>query len=110
MPYNEALATRVRRILVRHKALAEIKMFGGLCWTIRGNMACGVLKDDLVLRVNPDAAPTYLREPYARLMDFTGRPMRNFLYVSLEACKTPAGLKKWVGRSVEYALSLKPKA
>jgi TfoX/Sxy family transcriptional regulator of competence genes len=110
MAYNERLATRVRRILARHKALAEIKMFGGLCWTIRGNMACGVLKDDLVIRVNPDSALKYLREPHARPMDFTGRPMKNFLYVSMDACKTPSGLKKWVGRSVEYALSLKPKA
>lgn len=110
MAYNEALASRVRRMLARHKALAEIKMFGGLSWTIRGNMACGVLKDDLVLRVDPEKAAAYLKEPYARPMDFTGRPMRNFLFVSSKACKTPAGLKKWVGRSVDYALSLKPKA
>lgn len=110
MSYNEALATRVRRALSRHKALTEIKMFGGLCWTIRGNMACGVLKDDLVLRVDPDKAAAYLREPHARPMDFTGRPMKNFLYVSPKGCATPAGLKKWVRRSVEYALSLKPKA
>lgn len=110
MAYNEALAARVRRALAGHKALTEIKMFGGLCWTIRGNMACGVLKDDLVLRVDPEKAATYRREPHARPMDFTGRPMKNFLYVSSKGCATPAGLKKWVARSVEYALSLKPKA
>ena len=61
MAYNEALASRVRRLLSRHSALAEIKMFGGLCWTIRGNMACGVLKDDLVLRVHPEKAAEYLQ-------------------------------------------------
>lgn len=110
MPYDEALAARVRKALSRHKALAEIKMFGGLCWTIRGNMACGVLKDDLVLRVDPLKAAAYLKEPHARPMDFTGRPMRNFLFVSSKACATPAGLKKWLGRSVDYALTLKPKA
>ena len=110
MSYDETLASRVRRILGRHKALAEIKMFGGLCWTIRGNMACGVLKDDLVLRVDPEKAASYLKEPHARPMDFTGRPMKNFLFVSLKGCATPAGLKKWVGRSVDYALTLRPKA
>lgn len=110
MAYNEELAGRIRRLLSRHKALTEIKMFGGLCWTIRGNMACGVLKNDLVLRVDPEKAAAYLKEPYARPMDFTGRPMKNFLYVSAKACATPSGLKKWVGRSVHYALSLKPKA
>ncbi len=110
MAYNEDLAARVSRLLSRHKALTEIKMFGGLCWTIRGNMACGVLKDDLVLRVDPAMAAAYLKEPHARPMDFTGRPMKNFLYVSMRACKSAAGLRKWVGRSVDYSLSLKPKA
>lgn len=110
MAYDEKLAARVRRQLARHKALAEIRMFGGLCWTIRGNMACGVLNDDLVLRVDPEKAADYLKEPHARPMDFTGRPMKNFLYVSAKACATPAGLRKWVGRSMDYALSLKPKA
>ncbi len=110
MAFDEKLAARVRKLLARHKALTEIKMFGGLCWTIRGNMACGVLNEDLVLRVNPEKAAAYLKEPHARPMDFTGRPMKNFLYVSAEACATSAGLAKWVERSVEHALSLKPKA
>ena len=110
MAYNETLAVRVRKALARYKAVSEIKMFGGLCWTIRGNMACGVLKDDLVLRVDPDKAAAYLKDPHARPMDFTGRPMKNFLYISSKGCATAAGLKKWVGRSVDYALSLKPKA
>lgn len=110
MAYDDALAVRVRRLLVRHPGLAEIKMFGGLCWTIRGNMACGILKDDLVLRCAPEKAALYLKEPHARPMDFTGRPMKNFLFVSSGACRTDAGLKKWVRRSVDYALTLKPKA
>jgi hypothetical protein len=110
MAYDERLAARVRRILARHKALSEIKMFGGLCWTIRGNMACGVLKDDLVLRVDPLKAPAFLKERHARPMDFTGRPMRNFLFVSSAGIVTQAGLGKWIARALDYALSLKPKA
>lgn len=73
-------------------------------------MACGVLKDDLVVRVDSKKAAAYLKEPHARPMDFTGRPMRNFLFVSSKAFATPSGLKKWVKRSADYALSLKPKA
>jgi len=110
MAYDERLAARVRAALKGQKALAEIKMFGGLCFTLRGNMCCGVLQDDLVLRVDPDDAPRFLREPHARPMDFTGRPMRNFLYVGPKAVATAAGLRKWVGRGLAYASSLKPKA
>lgn len=110
MAYNQKLATRIRKALSRHKALTEIKMFGGLCFTIRGNMCCGVLNDDLVLRVAPEAAAKYLAEPHVRPMDFTGRPMKNFLYVGPGGTRSAPALKKWVKRAAEFALSLPPKA
>ena len=110
MAYNETLAARVRKTLSRHKAVAEIKMFGGLCFTLHGNMCCGVLKSDLVLRVRPEDAPRYLAAPHVRPMDFTGRPMKNFLYVDPAGLKTATSLQKWIKRAADYALSLPPKA
>lgn len=110
MAYDEKLAARVRKALSRYKAVAEIKMFGGLCFTLRGNMCCGVLKDDLVLRVAPEAAAKYLAEPNVRPMNFTGRPMKNFLYVGPKGYASAAALRKWIKRSVGFALSLPSKA
>ena len=110
MAYNEALAARVRKALARQKAVTEIKMFGGLCFTLHGNMCCGVLKDDLVLRVKPEDAAKYLAMPHVRPMDFTGRPMKNFLYVASAGLKDSGSLQKWIKRAADYALSLPPKA
>ena len=110
MAYNETLATRVRKVLARHKAVAEIKMFGGLCFTLRGNMCCGVLKNDLVLRVSPEAATKYLAEPHVRPMDFTGRPMKNFLYVGPGGHGSAPSLRRWIKRAANFALSLPSKA
>ena len=110
MAYYETLAARVRKALARYKAVSEIKMFGGLCFTLHGNMCCGMLKDDLVLRVAPEAAAKYLAEPHVRSMDFTGRPMKNFLYVGPKAIKTALSIRKWIERATEFALSLPPKA
>ncbi len=110
MAYDDKLAARVRKTLARHKAVAEIKMFGGLCFTLRGNMCCGVLKDNLVLRVAPEAAAKYLAEPHVRPMDFTGRPMKNFLYVGPGGHRSAPSLRKWIKRAADFALSLPPKA
>ena len=54
MAYDEALADRIRRVLGRHKELAEKKMFGGITFMLRGNMCCGVTKEDLVVRVGAE--------------------------------------------------------
>lgn len=110
MAYDEKLAARLRTRLKGEKALTEIKMFGGLCFTLRGNMCCGVLKDELIVRVDPADADKFLSEPHTRPFDFTGRPMKNFLYIAAPSLKTPAGLKKWLRRGVTYASSLPPKA
>ncbi|HYE98047.1 MAG TPA: TfoX/Sxy family protein [Planctomycetota bacterium] len=109
MAYSEALAQRVRKALARRKDLREIRMFGGLCFTVRGHMACGVLGDDLVVRVDPEAWEEASREPHVRPMDFTGKPLQGFLYVAKEGTRTPAGLKAWIVRAVRFAESLPPK-
>jgi len=109
MAYNEELADRVRVVLAVRKDVTERKMFGGLSFMLGGNMCCGVIKDDLVVRVGPDRYEDTLAEPHARPMDFTGRPLRGMVYVGPEGCRTDRAVAKWVRRAVEFAASLPKK-
>ena len=109
MAYDEQLATRVRDLVASTPGFAEQKMFGGLCVTVFGNMCCGVLNDDLVLRVAPDTAQRLLSEPHVRPMDFTGRPLKGFLFVGAEALKKKPELRRYVSLSLAFATNLPPK-
>jgi TfoX/Sxy family transcriptional regulator of competence genes len=110
MAYDEALADRVRAAIGGTANVTEIKMFGGLCFTVNGNMAVGITGDELMVRMSPEDGQAALTEPHARPMDFTGRPMRGFLYIGPEALATTRSLRRWVDRGVAYASSLPPKA
>jgi TfoX/Sxy family transcriptional regulator of competence genes len=109
MPYDEKLADRVRGVLARQEGLTEKKMFGGLSFMLRGNMCCGVVRDDLMVRVGPKQHEEALAEPYARPMDFTGRPLKGMVYVGPEGYCSEESLAKWVKRGVDFATSLPPK-
>lgn len=109
MAYDPRLAERVRRLLARRKGITEKKMFGGLAFMLRGKMCCGVLKDELVVRVGPKLYEEALAEAHARPMDFTGRPLRSFVFIAPAGHKTDRALAKWVRRAVKFARSLPPK-
>ena len=109
MAYDEALADRVRQVLGRHKELTEKKMFGGITFMLRGNMCCGVTKEDLVVRVGAEQYEKVLVEPHARPMDFTGRSLKGLLYVGPGGYESDEALGKWVERGVLFALSLQAK-
>src|SRR5262245_2784345 len=79
MPYNEVLAQRVRTALAAHDTVDEKKMFGGLTFMLNGHMCCGIVRDELMVRVGPDQFPDAIVQPHAREMDFTGRPMRGMI-------------------------------
>ena len=109
MAYDEELAERVRAALGPVLGVTEIRMFGGLCYTIGGTMAVGVTGQDLMVRLDPASAEAALAEPGARPMDFTGRPMRGFVFVGPKGMRTDPSLRSWVDRGVAYASSLPPK-
>lgn len=109
MAYDEKLAERLRRLLRGERSLKEKRMFGGLTFMVKGHMCCGVLKNDLVLRLGPEECTKALAQPHARPMDFTGRPMTGLLYVSPAGLKTARQLGAWVNKSLRFALSLPPK-
>jgi TfoX/Sxy family transcriptional regulator of competence genes len=103
MAYDEGLAERIRSSLGGRDDVLEKKMFGGLTFMIAGRMACGVVHDDLMVRVGPDGHDAALTEPGARPMDFTGRPMRGMVYVAPAAVTTDTDLQRWVDRAVRVA-------
>jgi len=109
MVYDEGLAERIREMLGNHPGLSEKKMFGGLCLLINGNMVCGVTNEDLMVRVGPEGYQEALAEIYSRPMDFTGKPLRGFVYVDPEGLEEDRDLKEWVDRGVAFAESLPPK-
>jgi hypothetical protein len=109
LAYDEDLADRVRAALGPVTGVTEIKMFGGLCFTVGGNMTVGVTKDDLMVRLPADETEAALSAPGARPMDFTGTPMRGFVFVGPEGLSSDASLRGWVDRGVAYASSLPPK-
>lgn len=106
MPYDEQLATRVRTALKGQPAFVEKKMFGGLAFLSRGKMFAGILNRDLVVRVGPDSREGALSQPHTRPMDFTGRPLKGYVYVSPAGISNATQLLKWLTRGLDCVASL----
>jgi TfoX N-terminal domain len=104
MAFDEQLAERIRKGLAGHQAV-EKRMFGGLCFMVKGAMCCGVHKNDFVARVGSERRDEALGQAHARLMGITGRPMRGFLFVGPEGVRTDAHLRKWLNWCTSYAAS-----
>ena len=109
MAYDEGLAQRIRELLDDRRGVTEKKMFGGLAFLIHGNMCVGVVKEDLLVRVGAETHEEALGRPHARPMDFTGRPMRGFVFVAAEGLDSDAALGEWVRRGVAIAETLPKK-
>jgi TfoX/Sxy family transcriptional regulator of competence genes len=109
MAYDETLADRIRELLSARAEVSERKMFGGIAFMVAGNMACGVLAEDLIVRLGDEEARKALEEDGVRPFDFTGRPMKTTVYVSPERTTEDAGLAEWVEAGADYAASLPPK-
>jgi TfoX/Sxy family transcriptional regulator of competence genes len=109
MAFDERLAERVRRALAPRRNVVEKKMFGGLCYMVGNHMACGIVDDKLMVRLSAEAAAELLQVPHVKPMDFTGRPLKGFLYVEAGGIRTAAQLKRWIERAAAHAESLPPK-
>ena len=109
MAFDERLAERVRLKLTALNGVSERRMFGGLCFMLHGNMALGIDKDRLMVRVGAERYEAPLQRPYASPMDMTGRPMKGFVLVPPEGLDHEEEFRGWVEQGVDYALSLPPK-
>jgi TfoX/Sxy family transcriptional regulator of competence genes len=97
MPYDEGLAERIRLLLHDDTYQADgKKMFGGLAFLRGGKMFLGIIGDDLMVRVGPEQYEQALTRPGAREMDFTGRPMRGYVFVGPAGLEDDAELAEWV--------------
>jgi TfoX/Sxy family transcriptional regulator of competence genes len=109
MAFDEELAQRIRAVLDARSDVDERRMFGGIGFLVAGNMACGVMKDELLVRMEPDDAAALESEAGARRFDMGGRPMKGWLLVAPEATTDDGDLERWVRRGEEFAASLPPK-
>jgi len=109
MSFDETLAARVRKGLSRSSGVTERSMFGGIAWMLDGNMFVGIVKDELMVRVGPDAHEAAVAEPHARMMDFARRPMRGYVFVASEGLQTDASLAGWVERGAAFTATLPAK-
>jgi len=106
MTYNEKLATMIRESLKGKRNITEKKMFGGLAFLLKGKMFCGVIKDDLVVRTGPKNYEKALAKSHSRPMDFTGKPMKGFVYVDPSGYETAKSLAEWIDFGINYVLEL----
>ena len=109
MAYDETLAERVRGSLAGRSGIDERRMFGGLAFMLDGNMCCCVTERGLMVRVGPDAYDDALAQPYAGVMDMTGRPMRGWVLVEFDGLASDASLARWVTQGADFAATLPSK-
>jgi hypothetical protein len=111
MPADPGLVERVREALTetalqRRLVLREKHMFGGLAFMLNDKMACGVINDDVMVRVGPAAYDEALAHQHTRPMDFTGRPMRGYIFIAPRGCHTQTSIVYWVERAATNIQSL----
>jgi TfoX/Sxy family transcriptional regulator of competence genes len=109
MAYDEELADRIREQLASRSDVTERKMFGGIAFMVAGNMACGVLGEDLIVRLGEEGGEKAFAEEGVRPFDFTGKPMKNIVYVSPEGTADDDALSEWVDAGADFAASLPSK-
>jgi len=107
MAFDEQLADRVRKVFhAKRVRFEEIKMFGGLCFMVKGKMCVGVMKDELMARVGPDMYAQALMKEGCRAMRFSGRPMKGMVFVDGQGTDNDRALSDWI----QLALDFNPKA
>ncbi|MEP2024131.1 MAG: TfoX/Sxy family protein [Reichenbachiella sp.] len=104
MAFNEELATRLRQHLASFgDDITEKKMFGGLCYLYKGKMSVGIIKDDLCVRIVSPKDQEELKKECVRPMDFTGKSLKEFVYVSADGFQSETDLAHWVNLGIEHA-------
>lgn len=109
MAYNEKLAERMRAYLKSKRGVVEKRMFGGIGFLVNGNMACGVNKQDMIVRLSDEEFEKALKQPGVRVFDMTGRPMKGWLMVSSEGYTSDKALEGWIEKGIAFAKSLPAK-
>jgi hypothetical protein len=109
MAYDGGVAERIREVFDGRDDVVEKKMFGGIAFMHCGNMCCGIVDDVLMARVGPDSYPDALSRDHAREMNFTGKPMKGFVYVDPAGFSEDAELRDWISLCEAFTASLPAK-
>jgi len=109
MAFDENLAARIRKGLARRKDIEEMKMFGGLCFLLDGNMLVGVWKDSMIVRLGAEQGEEALMESHVKEFDITGKPMKNWIMVAPEGVRDSEQVKGWIQRAVKFVGKLPAK-
>lgn len=102
MAYSQDLAQRVRETLSIIPQIEEKKMMGGLTFMVNGKMCVGVLQDDLMVRIDPQVYEMALQKKGCREMNFTGKPMKGFVFVSPEGTDSEKDLNFWINLALDF--------
>lgn len=102
MAYNEALADRMRESLAEQPNVEEKRMMGGLTFMVNEKMCVGILKDDLMIRIDPEIEAGVLEKPAARQMDFTGKPMKGYILIDESGLKSRKDMDYWIGLALDF--------
>jgi len=109
MAFDPGTAERIRNLLTGQRGVVEKRMFGGIAFMVHGHMCLGLSGDNLMVRVGAANHADALLQPHARAMDFTGRPMKGFVFVAPAGYEAEAALQSWLNRGLLHARSLPPK-
>ena len=102
MAFNEILSNRIREALVGVPDMEEKNMFGGVCFMVNGKMCIGVVKDEMMCRIDPKMDEIVLEKEGCRQMDFTGKPMKGYVFISEEGMKKQKDFDYWVSLCLEF--------
>ncbi len=109
MAYNEKLADRTRELIsLTHKNVEEKKMFGGLCFMVNDKMCVGVEQERLMVRLDPAKYDKAMEREGCKPMDFTGRVMKGYVFVDIDALGTKKKLEYWIALALEFNKKAKP--
>src|SRR5262245_4699615 len=102
MAYNETLAARISETLSSIPKVEEKKMFGGMCYLVNGKMCLGIVDDEMMCGIDPEIYEIALETKGCREMDFTGKPMKGYVFVSEEGMKSKKDFDYWVALALEF--------
>jgi TfoX/Sxy family transcriptional regulator of competence genes len=109
MAYNAKLEEMIDAAAKRWQNVEKKKLFGGVCWLLKGNMAFGIHKDSLLVRLDKEQGEQSLKDRNVQPFDITGKPMAGWIMVAEAGWKSTAGLAKWMEIGKQFALALPEK-
>lgn len=102
MAYDEKLADRIRESLEDVKKVKEKVMMGGLTFMVNDKMCIGILKDEMMCRIDPELQEEALARQGCRIMDFTGRPMKGYVMVDDTGMRSKKDFDHWIQLALDF--------